>query len=275
MRCSRLSAQLTGLKLAATSFSSSAVFRSTTATSSNPSILGASSTISSPVGSYAFTVQRTAAASQVATQGFANALTAIGDSGVVPVDPNSLKLTQPLKLSQLNGGNGVKSGSIQITARDNTKTTVDLSAAVTIQDVVNTINGAGAKVTAAISNNDKLVLTDTSGGNSNALSVANVASGTTATDLGLTFGAIGNTLTSADLNRLSPTTTLSTLNDGNGVRSTGTSLPDFAINVTTNGAVTSYNVALNGSTNHSKCARQNQSGHRRRRDRHAGVDRED
>ncbi|MEI8197133.1 MAG: flagellar cap protein FliD N-terminal domain-containing protein, partial [Phycisphaerae bacterium] len=240
-----LSAQMTGLKLAATNFTSSAIFRSTTATSSNPNILSATSNLSAPVGSYAFTVQRLAAASQLATQGFASATTAIGTSGVVPITSQDLALNKPLKLATLNGGAGVASGSIQINTADGASKMVDLSAAVTIQDVVDRINGAGANVTAAIKG-DKLTLVDgTTGGNT--LNITNVSGGTTATDLGLTqVVAQGNTLTGADINRLALTTSLSNLNGGNGVRTTGTSATDFTITTNLNGTVASFSVALNG-----------------------------
>lgn len=240
-----ISAQMTGLKLAATNFSSSAIFRSTTATSSNTNIMSATSNLSAPVGSYAFTVQRLAAASQLATQGFASATTAIGTSGVIPLTSQDYALNKPLKLATLNGGAGVASGSIKISTADSGSTVVDLSAAVTMQDVVDRINGAGASVTAAIKG-DRLVLTDgTTGGNT--LNVTNVSGGTTATDLGLTLPvAVGNTLIGADINRLAQTTSLSNLNGGNGVRTAGSSANDFTVTTTIKGTTSSFTVSLNG-----------------------------
>lgn len=247
-----LSAQIASLKLAATSFTSSAIFRSTTATSSNTSILSATSTIGAPVGAYSFNVQRLAAATQLATQGFSSASVAIGQLGSIPTNADNLKLNQARKLSELNGGAGVPTGTITINTSDGSALNVDLSSAVTVQDVLDKIqagtNISGIqKVTASIQG-DKFVITDNTTG-ATTLNVKNYGSTTTATALGLTTtSAVGNTLTGADANRLALTTPLSQLNGGNGVRTNGSSTSaDFTISSNLNGVVSTYSVSLGGS----------------------------
>src|SRR4051794_18050015 len=51
-----LSTLLTGLKISSANFTSSAVFRSTQATSNNPSIVSATGGIGTPVGNYSLNV---------------------------------------------------------------------------------------------------------------------------------------------------------------------------------------------------------------------------
>src|SRR5271155_3453153 len=70
-----LNALVTGLKISSASFISSSIFRSTTATSADPSIINAPSGIGTPIGNYSFTVQQLASASQQVTQGFSSSST--------------------------------------------------------------------------------------------------------------------------------------------------------------------------------------------------------
>src|SRR5579875_2346577 len=53
-----LSAQLTSLKLSAVNFSSSAIFRSATASTNNPAVATATAGVGTPPGTYSFNVQR-------------------------------------------------------------------------------------------------------------------------------------------------------------------------------------------------------------------------
>ncbi|MCL2645977.1 MAG: flagellar filament capping protein FliD [Phycisphaerales bacterium] len=232
-----LSAMMTSLKLAATSFTTSAIFRSATATSANPSIMSALAGVGTPTGSYSFNVQRLASASQMVSQGFNDTTTALGFSGNITLQLGGGKLDDSLSLSKLNGGSGVSRGSIRITDKSGASTLLDLSQAVDVNDVVNTINSAtGVRVHASV-DNDHLVLTDLSGG-TGSLVVANAGATTTASDLGLTAAASGNTLTGTSLTKLTATTNLNTLNDGNGVRTS--SGGDFTIT----GSGGAFNVSL-------------------------------
>jgi flagellar hook-associated protein 2 len=236
-----LATDLTGLKIAGAAFSTSAIFHAATASSSNPNAISATAGIGTPVGSYSFTVQRVASSSQIVSQGFADAnTTQLNQAGNLTFEFGKGTLNPVAKLSDLNGGNGVSRGSIRIIDRSGAATSVDLSGAVDINDVVTAINNAsGVNVTASLKN-DQLVLTDHSGGAGN-FSISNVGSTTTASDLGIATSVASSTVTGTDINKLGTNTNLNSLNDGNGVRTAGV-VNDFAINSST-GAL---NVSLNG-----------------------------
>jgi len=107
------------------------------------------------------------------------------------------------RLASLNDGNGVefRSGAdLAVTLRDGTALNIDLGAATTLGEVLTAVNAADpAKLSAAISfDGNGLVLTDLTGGGGT-FSVANVGTGSAATDLGLTTTAAGATLTGSRL----------------------------------------------------------------------------
>ncbi len=234
-----LATLMTGLKVSSASFASSAIFRAAAATVANPSILNATAGIGTSVGNYSFNVQRLASASQQVTQGFADANnTPLGLSGTITLQTGGGDLNNVASLSSLNGGSGIARGTIRLTDAAGDSGLIDLSQAVDINDVVNDINSStSVDVTAKIAN-DHLVLTDNSGG-SGKLTVANAGGTTTASDLGIA-GSVTGTLTGSSLTKLSASTNLNSLNDGNGVRTAGL-LSDFSIT----GAAGSVNVSLN------------------------------
>ena len=235
-----VSALLTGLKVSAASFTSSSIFRAATATAADPSVINASAGVGTPVGNYAFNVQRLASASQQVTQGFASSSAGLGLAGNITLQLGGGELDDDAKLSTLNGGSGVSRGSVRITDGAGNSTLVDLSHTVDINDVVDAINSStGVNVSAKV-DNDHLILTDNSGGTGH-LIVGNAGGSTTATDLGLTGTSAGGVLTGSSLTSLNAATTLNSLNDGNGVRTVGL-LKDFSIQ----SAAGSVDVSLNG-----------------------------
>ncbi len=122
-------------------------------------------------------------------------------------------------LSNLNGGGGITAGSIEITDRNGVATTVDLSTAQTLGDVIRAIEASGAAVTATTNRvGNGLRLIDNSGG-TGTLEVAESGGGTTALDLGLLGSSTTNELSGTDLNPryVDENTRLDSLNGGNGV----------------------------------------------------------
>jgi flagellar hook-associated protein 2 len=113
---------------------------------------------------------------------------------------------------------GVSRGKIRITDRSGAAREVDLTTAVTIDDVVKQINTtSGLRVTAK-TEGDRIVLSDTTGLNASNLIVEEVGSGRTAADLGLDGVNVGTaTATGEDLVFLSSSTRLNTLRDGRGI----------------------------------------------------------
>jgi len=237
-----IAADLTSLKVAASAFVSTAVFHSAAASSSNSGVLNATAGTGTPVGSYAFTVQRVATSSQIVSQGFASSTNPLGLSGNLTFEFGQGVLDTAQNLSDINAGKGISRGAIRLTDRSGASATVDLSGAVDINDVVTAINNAsGVNVTAAVKN-DQLVLTDHSGGTGN-LTVGNAGNTTTASDLGIAASVAANTLTGTDINKIGINTTLNALNDGNGVRTAG-AVNDFAIN----SSAGALNVSLSGAS---------------------------
>ena len=134
-----------------------------------------------------------------------------------------------VNLSQLNGGQGVPQGSIQITDRSGATAVVNLSSAQTIDDVVNAINEtSGIRVTASTVGGH-IQLTDNTGSTVSNLQVQEVNGGTTAAALGLAgINTASNVAEGQNILTISGSTGLSELNGGLGVR-TNNVLPDLNI----------------------------------------------
>ncbi len=130
------------------------------------------------------------------------------------------RLGDSLLLSELRDGLGVRtgpSGDLDITKRDGTSVTVDLSQVTTVQGLIDAVSAADADLTLSInSEGDRFDLADASAGGG-PLVVANATGSQAASDLGLvgssTAGTITGSATLAGLNdRL-----LANLNGGAGV----------------------------------------------------------
>ena len=222
-----LSGKLLALQNDAQSLASTSVLAARQATSSNPAVLTATAGSSTPLASYLATPIAQAQTQQLLSNGFADSTTALVGAGTLTIKRGGF-VNPPTPLAVLNGGAGVARGSIAITDRSGASTTVNLTAAQTIDDVVNAINQAtGVRVQASISG-DHLVLTDKTGLTAANLSVQDIGNGTTAANLGLAGSAAANTLSGTNIVTLSGSTLLGTLNDGNGVRK-APSVPDFQI----------------------------------------------
>jgi flagellar hook-associated protein 3 FlgL len=136
------------------------------------------------------------------------------------VDP---ALTPQTSLSDLNDGQGVPAGSIQVTVNTGTPVTetVDLSHAQTISDVQQLIENAFPPGTLTVgivsgSPQDALQITPSSG----TVAVSDVNGGKTAADLGIASAATAS-ITGSNLNpQLTLETPLSALNGGAGVDTT-------------------------------------------------------
>ena len=207
-----INARLLNLKSSSAGLRSNNVFQSALATSSDSNILTAAATGSVQPGTYSFLVKQIVSNSQLVSRGFT-------DSDTTPLGLTSLsfelgngKLSTNTDLGDLNAATGVARGKIVITdgAGD---TTVDLSAATTINEVLDAINSSGADVTASVEG-DHLVVTENTG---DALTIADATGYTTASDLGIAGTDGLGTITGTDIRTLGGLTPLSSLNDGTGV----------------------------------------------------------
>jgi len=238
-----ISARLLGLELSVGTLASTDIFGSTAASSSNESVITASSTNSAVPGSYSFTVDRLVSTQQVVTNGFVdqNVTPIVTSGGTLTFEFGDARLDSNRQLSQLNGGNGIQRGKISITDRNGDTAVVDLSKALTLNDVLDAINTtAGIDVTAS-ADGDSFKLTDTSGGGGS-LSVTDAGPHATTASLGLNVTAVGDALTGTAVNILGRDLFLGALNDNNGVR-IRTGLDDLQI---TRRDGTTFNVNLDG-----------------------------
>ena len=131
-------------------------------------------------------------------------MTIAENGGTTAADLGVRSFTPDAALSDLNGGRGIGAADgedLLVTRRDGTTFTVELSAAQTVQDVIDAINladaGGGVAASFAVVGNG-IVLTDTTGG-TGTLSVASARLSHAAEGLGLNVAAAGGTLTGTDV----------------------------------------------------------------------------
>lgn len=228
-----LNSAVLGLNTAAKAFNVDRLFRGASATSSDDSVLTATAGAGAALGSYDFVVDRLVTTDSRISRGFADR-----DSTGLGLDQLAFevgggRLDSNTRLENLNGGLGVERGKIVITDGDGDSATIDLSRAVTVSDVLDAINSAsGVGVTASVDGYG-FRLEDTTGGGGS-LRVVDQFGSTTAAGLGIAGTEPGGVITGSQVLAIGGDTSLSTLNDGNGVSfgAGGVASPiDFTINV--------------------------------------------
>lgn len=169
-------------------------------------------------GTYTFQALRNATAQQSLSRGFLNASTqTVGVAGSFEIQQGGF-VERPTSLDLLNGGAGIRRGTIRITDRAGQSADIDLRNAVTVGDVVKAINDqTTAKVTARVSGTG-IELRDSSGSTSANLTVTDVAGGRAAADLGIAGSVSANTLTGSSVFRLTSDFGLDQIADGNRLR---------------------------------------------------------
>ncbi|HOM51792.1 MAG TPA: flagellar filament capping protein FliD [Phycisphaerae bacterium] len=227
-----INAQLMGALSAISRLAESRTFTARTATSSQPEALTVTAEPTASVGSYSFLVRSIVSTHQVASLGFADRnVTPVG-AGTLTFETAQARVDPDTELSVLNGGAGVRRGQIRITDRANASATIDLRSAYTVRDVLEAINSQSQVAVRAYIQGDRIVLEDVTGlpAGTGQLTVTNVGTGLTATDLGIlgSEDGSGRIASSVDLVRLTGATTLASLNDGLGVRF-NTTQSDFRI----------------------------------------------
>lgn len=223
-----LNALMLAMKSAAAGFEESDFFGKAKATSSNENVLKATASVGALPGNYSFRVHSLVSSHQLISSGFATAdSTRVGPT-TMTLEGTAAKVSPETSLDLLNGGQGVQRGKIRITDRSGSTAEIDLSAALTVDHVLDAINNqTDANVAAGVSGG-RIILTDQTGQTSGNLTVSNVGLTQTATDLGILGSASDAVMTGQDVIYLTDRTSLSLLNDGNGVRREGT-LDDFSI----------------------------------------------
>lgn len=212
-----LQTRLTSLRVNMQSLKRSTNFRTGVATSSNANILTATAGTGVTPGTYQFQVARLVSAQQSVTGGFGDGSSTVG-AGTVTVELGGGELGTTTELASLNGGAGVRRGVFRITDRSGASSTVDISNAITLEDVAKKINTSlGVSIKAEIGKNG-LVLTDVTGSTSTGLKIQDLSGGNAAADLGIAGTFAMSSVTGATINRIGRDTAINTLNDGRGVR---------------------------------------------------------
>ncbi len=132
----------------------------------------------------------------------------IGENGGTTADDLGVRTFRPeTAMADLRDGRGIRlidaKTDLRVTARDGATFEVDLSAAVTIDDVITLINDAATAAGVAVaagfrSIGNGIELTDATGGAGN-LSASSINGGAAAKDLGLADSVAGDTLTGDDI----------------------------------------------------------------------------
>lgn len=229
-----LNSRLGTLRSAAAKFRTSNVFQTKRASSSVPEVLTASASIGAQPGSYTMLVDRLVTSQQFLSKGFADQKTSALGAPSFTFESAVARLDRDTDLADLNGGEGIQRGKIVLTV-NGTGTTVDLSKAATVNEVLEAINGSGSGVTASVEGGAFVLraanTTDT-------LVVSNTGGTTTASDLGIAGTAASGVLSGSVVYSLTGDTALASLNDGNGVDIGDDRTPDPKDFTVTLGAVT-------------------------------------
>lgn len=180
-----LTATVIGVQISAKQFANESLFQTRQTSSSNSGAISVQAEQGAPVGTY--TAQGLQLAGTHTAQSrlqFSATDEPLGFSGQFKLRSGG-SLDQSLRLSELNAGQGVQSGSIRITDRRGGTADIDLSAARTVDDVLRTINETAGVDVRASADQDRIILTDQTGQTTSNLRVEEIGDGETAADLGL------------------------------------------------------------------------------------------
>ncbi|MCK4628048.1 MAG: hypothetical protein KAT56_03535, partial [Sedimentisphaerales bacterium] len=224
-----IQAKVMAMQLSAASFNKESVFQQKTVTSSDENIITASGDKFAAEGIYRFTVKRLASNHHFVSRAYNSLDSSIG-SGTLSFEIGQGQLAKATDLSFINGQRGFQRGKINITDRAGNSDEIDLTTALTVQDILDEINAnTTVNVTASVSG-DGIVITDNTGDAGN-LIVSDIGSGRTALDLGIRANLAGSVITGSDILSMSADTSLSDLNDGNGIRGFDSPLEDITFNL--------------------------------------------
>ena len=213
-----IQARVMALQVNAAGFNDNSVFNQKAVTSTNEDVLAATANEFAAQGTYRFTTKRLASNHLFVSRGYTSIDSGIG-SGTVSFEIGNGQLARTTELSFINGQQGFDRGELIITDRAGNSEQIDLSSALTVDDVLKQINeNLTVKVNASVSG-DSLIVTDISGG-AGAMSI----SGSAADSLGIAGVADflqPDQIIGRDIIYLTNDTAIAQLNDGNGLRGFG------------------------------------------------------
>lgn len=212
-----MNSALLGLRTSAGAFLANKVFDASRATSSDDKVLTASAASNAPAGTFTFSVARLVTTQQMLSRGFADKTASVNASSFT-FETGGGNLGTETTLAELNGGAGVRRGKIVLTdttSSGGTTTSIDLSAAVTVNDAVELINNNGKVGVTASVDGDRIRLS--AGAGVTSFTVASASGGFTAEDLGIAGASSSGAIIGARVRTVSGLTALRVLGDGLGV----------------------------------------------------------
>lgn len=212
-----VNAQLLAVKSAASGLSNPLNFRKATGSSSNEAVLDVAVTDGAIPGNYQMRVRQLVAAQQTLTQGQSSRDEALGINTTFTIDRGESSLKTRTFLDDLNGGEGIERGMIRITDRSGSSELVDLSDAVTLDDVVEAINSTVNINVQASLDGQALSIADDTGLTTTNFRIQDVGLTDTATSLGVAQNLAADTITGSDIRTIGRKTAVASLNDDNGV----------------------------------------------------------
>ncbi len=220
-----LQAKVMAIQVSAASFNKDQIFEQKAVSISNEDVLTATATKLAQKGSYNLTVKQLASTHQFISRGYSSIDSSVG-AGTITFEMGNGQVARQTLLDQLNGGQGIQRGQIEITDRSGQTAVIDLRTAQTVQDVLDEINySSKINVTASVSGG-RIVINDNTGGTGN-LVVADLRGGHTATDLGIAANVAASTIDGNNIARIGVETLLKSLNDGNGIRGVNSGSDDL------------------------------------------------
>lgn len=177
-------------------------------------------------GDYSVRAVRLASTHAMLSRGFASATGKVGP-GTVTIRTGG-ELAQDSLLETLNGGEGIRGGTIRLTDRNGETAKVDLSAVVTVSEAMEAINSSGLDIVATV-HDDHIQLTDSSGGAGDL--IVEDLTGTSAAGLGIAGTVTADTLTGSSIFSLTDDFTFGFLDGGLKPRTTENA-EDFRITAT-------------------------------------------
>lgn len=237
-----LDANLLSIQATATSFTIDNNFDGLKVNNPQESSLQILANDNAVTGTYKFQAVRKASTDQAVSRGYAASTQTVGAGTLVIANGGELNPTTLLET--LNGGSGVSRGEFQITDRSGASAKINISDAITVDDVIDRINQNVDIGVTASAVNGQLILQDTTGSTSNALQVVDLNGGSAAEDLGIEKSVSASTLTGDTVYQIDETFSLDLINDGNGLFLTPTA-PDIKLTLKDD---STFEVTLDGST---------------------------
>ena len=210
-----IQAKLLTFKLQSYALARPNLYRTKDVSSTAENILTATANTRANVGTYSLLVKQTATTHQMISSGFSDSSSTVG-SGTLTIKLGGF-VDKETPLAFINNQSGFSRGSIKITDKAGNSAIIDLTRAVTMKDIVDTINQNNTVQVNAYVDQDRLVIEDTSGG-SGSLVVEEVSGGNAAQSLGILGSTTGNSISGSDINNITTTTALELLNENTGVR---------------------------------------------------------